>query len=90
MLSVEFTAVFKRDTKRLKKRNKNIQALHMLMKKIEYQNTLPAKVRDHTLSGNWKGHRELHVEPDWLLIYKLPPKENKVVFVRTGTHADLF
>ena len=90
MLSVEYTALFKRDVKRLERRSKNITNLHLIMKKIEYQHVLPTKVRDHALSGNWKNHRELHIKPDWLLIYKLLPKEKKVIFVRTGTHSDLF
>jgi mRNA interferase YafQ len=47
-------------------------------------------VTDHILSNNWKGHRELHIEPDWLLIYKLVPSEKLVIFVRTGTHSGLF
>ena len=49
---------------------------------------LPNRYKDHLLSGNWKGHRDLHLEPDWLLIYKLTP--DTVTMVRTGTHADIF
>lgn len=60
------------------------------MKKIEREESLNPRFKDHPLTGNWKTHRELHVEPDWLLIYKLIPEEKVVIFVRTGTHSDLF
>jgi mRNA interferase YafQ len=90
MLQVEYTSKFKRDLKLVKKRKKDIASLHQIMKQIEHEKPLAAKLRDHALTGNWKSYRELHIEPDWLLIYKLPPKENIVIFVRTGTHADLF
>jgi len=49
---------------------------------------LEEKHRDHKLSGNYINHRECHIEPDWLLIYRLIGKE--IHFVRTGTHSDLF
>jgi mRNA interferase YafQ len=60
------------------------------MKKIEHEEILNPRLKDHPLTGNWKTHRKLHVEPDWLLIYKLIPAEKVVVFIRTGTHSDLF
>ena len=49
---------------------------------------LPPRLRDHPLKGVWKNYRDLHIEPDWVLIYKAD--ERSVVFERTGTHADLF
>jgi len=51
---------------------------------------LNPRLKDHALSGNWHGFRELHIEPDWLLIYKLICEEKVVIFTRTGTHSDLF
>jgi mRNA interferase YafQ len=60
------------------------------MKQIEAEKSLPAKLKDHSLSGNWSGFRELHIEPDCLLIYKLVPEKKTVIFVRSGTHSDLF
>ena len=45
---------------------------------------------DHKLVGNYINRRELHIEPDWLLIYKLIPENNSIIFERTGTHSDLF
>lgn len=90
MLKVEYITQFKRDLKLSNKRKKNMGALQKIMKKIENEETLSPRFRDHPLTGNWKTHRELHVEPDWLLIYKLIPDEKVVIFVRTGTHSDLF
>jgi mRNA interferase YafQ len=90
MLQVEYTGQFKRDLKLSKRRNKNLESLQKIMKLIENEQPLSVRLSDHVLSGNWVGHRELHINPDWLLIYKILPKQNTVVFVRTGTHTDLF
>ncbi|MCE3237139.1 MAG: hypothetical protein K0R24_120 [Gammaproteobacteria bacterium] len=90
MLQVEYTSQFKRDLKLAKRRNKNMTSLKEAMKRIEAEKPLNPRYKDHPLSSNWKGHRELHIKPDWLLIYKLLPKEKVVIFVRTGTHSDLF
>jgi mRNA interferase YafQ len=49
---------------------------------------LPPQYKDHSLSGNWKHHRDIHIEPDWLLLYKIDG--NDLYLARTGTHADLF
>ncbi len=49
---------------------------------------LPARYKDHPLHGDWKDHRDCHIEPDWLLIYKVSGQD--LHLVRTGTHADLF
>jgi len=49
---------------------------------------LPANLKDHPLIGEWSGYRDCHIEPDWLLLYKIDG--NDFVLVRTGTHADLF
>lgn len=90
MLQIEYTTQFKRDLKLAKKRKKNLSFLHEIMKIIVDEKPLNKKLKDHPLSNNWKGHRELHLEPDWLLIYKTITAENVVIFVRTGTHSDLF
>lgn len=90
MLDVEYTTKFKRDLKLARKRNKDLDALRQIMKKIQHEEDLNPKLKDHNLLGNWNGHRELHIEPDWLLIYKIIQKENIVIFVRTGTPSDLF
>lgn len=51
---------------------------------------LPEKNRDHALSGNWTGHRECHVLPDWLLIYRIEDDVLVLTLSRTGSHSDLF
>lgn len=51
--------------------------------------TLPEKNRDHALTGDWAGHRECHIQPDWLLVYKIFENEITLALMRTGTHSDL-
>jgi mRNA interferase YafQ len=90
MLNIEYTARFKRDFKRIKKRGLDITKLKNTILQIEKQEALNTKLKDHELSGNWKGYRELHLAFDWLLIYKLDLTANKVTFVCMGTHSELF
>ena len=90
MLMIEYTTQFKRDLKRIKKRKKNLHVIHDIIQLIQSEKIIPAKFRDHPLIGNWHHHRELHLEPDWLLIYKYELARNTVIFVRTRTHSDLF
>jgi mRNA interferase YafQ len=79
---------FKKDAKRLGKRGKDLDKLIDVIDLLISGNELPTSLRDHALTGNWKGWRDCHIEPDWLLIYKMSPKE--IVLGRTGTHSDLF
>ena len=51
---------------------------------------IPLKNKDHNLIGNWQGYRECHIEPDWLLIYRIQLDKNTLELARTGTHSDLF
>lgn len=90
MLNIEYTNQFLKDLKLAKKRGKDLNAIEMIMKLIQERKPLTIKHRDHSLKGNWNHHRECHINPDWLLIYKLIETENVVIFVRTGSHADLF
>ena len=90
MLHIERTTQFKRDLKLAKKRRKDLDQLRHLMQLIQEEKDIPAKHHDHPLVGNWVGFRELHINPDWLLIYKLIMKEKTVIFTRTGSHSDLF
>ena len=90
MLDVEYTTQFKRDLKLAKRQNKNLPLLQKIMNQIKDEESLPPRLRNHALSGNWRGHRELHVQPDWLLVYKLLPENNVVIFVRLGSHSELF
>jgi len=79
---------FRRDVKRMKKRGKDMDKMKMLLNLLAAEIALPARYLDHPLKGEWKGHRDAHIEPDWLLIYRADSKT--VYLARTGTHADLF
>ena len=79
---------FKRDVKRAKKRGKDLSKLRTLLSLLIERKPLPASSFDHPLKGNWKGYREVHIEPDWLLLYRVVG--NELHLVRTGSHADLF
>lgn len=67
---------------------KNIELLEAVVRKLAKGETLPPRNRDHNLAGNWKGYRECHITPDWLLIYKVDGRD--LILVRTGSHSDLF
>ena len=92
MRKVEWTAAFRRDYNRTRKtpRHKDIEAhLSEIASRLGDDRPLKEKQRDHPLVGNWIGHRECHIKPDLLLIYKLPDDET-VRFVRMGSHSELF
>lgn len=82
------TSQFKKDAKRQGKRGKDLDRLIAIIDLLTSGKDLPASLRDHALTGNWTGWRDCHIEPDWLLIYKMSPDE--IVLGRTGTHSDLF
>ena len=88
MRRVEYSGQFKRDLKRIKKRGKDMHKIRMPMELLIEGNDLPEIFLDHPLKGNWKGCRDLHIQPDWILIYRL--NGNLVRFERTGSHSDLF
>ncbi len=88
MLIAVYTNSFKKDLKRVKKRGKNLNKLKDIIAKIVNEEPLPAKNKEHKLIGNYKDRWECHIEPDWLLVYKVTSKE--AIFVGTGTHSDLF
>lgn len=83
-----YSGQFKRDVKLAEKRGKNIDKLRNVIGLLLAGQPLPSELGDHPLKGEWKPRRDLHIEPDWLLIY-LVAKE-VVRFERTGTHSDLF
>ena len=89
-LLVKVTTQFKRDYKLATKRGLNMKLLDDIITIISMGNVLPEKHRDHTLSGDWVGHRECHILADWLLIYRLEDDVLVLTLTRTGTHSDLF
>ena len=64
--------------------------LTAVMLDLENEVPLQPKHKEHQLQGNYKGYLECHIEPDWLLIYKIDQQAGEIYFARTGTHADLF
>ncbi|MDH5718811.1 MAG: type II toxin-antitoxin system YafQ family toxin [Spirochaetia bacterium] len=88
MIEIGRTNQFKRDIKKIQKRNKNIDKLKEIIDFLSNEEELPPKYKDHKLTGNYIGRRECHIEPDWLLIYK--KEEDKIILERTGRHSDLF
>jgi mRNA interferase YafQ len=92
MRTIEWTSAFKRDYKRAKAtpQHRDIETLlPELVSLLADNKALEEKHRDHGLGGNWKGHRECHLKPDLLLIYKLPD-EKTLRLVRMGSHSELF
>lgn len=85
-----YTKQFKKDIKRLERSgNKNIEKLKTIIRTLLEGKRLDLSYRDHNLKGNFKNRRECHVEPDWLLVYKIEG-EKTIIFERTGSHADIF
>ncbi|HEY5747222.1 MAG TPA: type II toxin-antitoxin system YafQ family toxin [Chryseolinea sp.] len=87
-MKVSQTSQFKKDIKRQKKRGKDLSKIKSVIDLLISGQSLLPKHRDHPLTGNWIGHRDCHVEPDWILIYRL--LEDELRLERTGTHSDLF
>lgn len=87
-IQLTFTSQFKKDTKKAKKQYKDLNTVLEIAEVIITGQTIPVKYKDHQLNGDYVGHRELHIEPDWLLIYKLSPDELRLV--RLGSHSELF
>ena len=90
---VKWTSRFKKEFKLAKKRGCNIDQLKEVVHLIalgDQQQKLIDEYDDHALSGNWKEHRELHLDPDWLLLYHLDEDVLILSLVRTGTHSDIF
>ena len=88
--SIERTAQFKRDFKLAEKQGLNMTELAKVITILANGDKLPDKYRDHELQGNYKGYRECHIEPDWLLIYKISSNILVLSLVRTGSHSRLF
>ncbi|MGH9782741.1 MAG: type II toxin-antitoxin system YafQ family toxin, partial [Terriglobia bacterium] len=87
-LSLLTTTAFERDLRRIRKQGKNLDKLEMIVNLLQAQEQLPSRCYPHPLRGNWSGHWDCHVEPDWLLLYRVT--EDELVLVRTGSHAELF
>ena len=89
-LNVVWTNRFKKDYKLAVKRGLAIEELDNAIRLLAKDGKLPEQYHDHPLDGDWKGFRECHIEPDWLLIYAIENNILVLTLSRTGTHSDLF
>lgn len=87
---VKTTTQFKKDYKLAVKRGLKIELLKDIVATLAMGEKLPEKNKDHALAGNWVGHRECHILPDWLLIYRIEDDVLVLTLARTGSHSDLF
>ena len=88
--TVKTTTQFKKDYKLAIKRGLKINLLDDIISNLATGQPLPDKYEDHALTGNWIGHRECHIQPDWLLIYRIENNVLVLTLTRTGTHSALF
>ena len=86
--AINYTSQFKKDIDKAKRQNRNLKTLQYVIELLATNSTLPIKFKDHKLMGNYKGRRECHLEPDFLLIYLI--KEDNLYLERMGTHSELF
>ena len=88
MLTPRISSQFKRDVRKAERRGKDLAKLRALLLLLIEEKPLPEQCRDHPLKGEWSGFRDAHIEPDWLLVYRVSGGEMELA--RTGTHADIF
>jgi mRNA interferase YafQ len=86
--TVRYTSQFKKDLKLAQRRGHSVEKLKEIIQILARGESLNARYRDHALLGQYTGTRECHVQPDWLLIYRIV--DDDLILVRTGSHADLF
>ena len=87
-MNIHYTTQFKKDYKRIKRQKKDTSKLKKIVELLISGQPLDPKYRDHSLSGSWKNHRDCHIEPDWILIYRV--SDANLYLERTGSHAELF
>jgi len=88
MKTLRVSSAFKKDLKRINRRGKDLSKLETIVNLLRAGKSPPLQVKPHPLKGEWKSYYDCHIEPDWLLIYRVTNDE--VALARTGTHADLF
>lgn len=88
MLTVRESTAFKRDVKRIRRGSVDLSKLQPVVVKLAKMEKLETRHSEHFLTGNWKGYKECHIAPDWLLIYKIVGDE--LLLARTGSHSELF
>lgn len=90
ILDLVMATQFRKDLKRINKRDKDLSLLKDVLQTLREEQALEEKYRDHALTGNYIGFRECHVQPDWLLVYAINKEELILTASRTGSHSDLF
>ena len=90
MYSPVFSNRFKKDVKLAVKRGKDLEKLSAVVELLCEGKPLPKQYKDHPLAGDYSGFRDCHIEPDWVMIYRIENSQLQLVLARTGTHADLF
>ena len=88
MKEIRFSIKFKKELQLVEKRGKNLEKFNKILTLLVHETDLPKKYKDHKLQGKFQGCRDCHIEPDWILIYRV--LEGAIIFERTGTHSDLF
>jgi mRNA interferase YafQ len=88
VLTPVWSGKFKRDVRRAEKRGKDVNKLKAILILLIEEKPLPSDCGDRPLKGQWKGFRDLHIEPDWVLLYRI--EDGELRLARTGTHSDLF
>ncbi len=87
-MRIVYTTQFKKDYKKIKKQNLELGKLKNVIEKLLTENILEPEYKDHQLLGSFKGYRDCHIKPNWILIYKII--EDKLILERTGSHSELF
>jgi len=87
-LRIRRTSQFKKDVRRVLKRDKDLDKLVFVIRELSAERRLPFSYRDHPLRGRHKDKWDCHIEPDWILLYAV--EGNELVLYRTGTHSDIF
>lgn len=91
MYKINFTGKYKKDLKRIDYKKYSITDLEKVVQLLSTNEApLPAEYKDHSLKGKYKGCRECHIKPDWLLVYKKNKNELILLLLRTGSHSELF
>ena len=91
MLKIKAVGKFKKDVKKLSKSgSKDMSKLKTVIALLEKEEPLEMHYQPHPLANNWKDHMECHIEPDWLLIYRVDKEQDELILVRTGSHSELF
>lgn len=90
MLDVTYTSKFKKDMRRIARQGADIGKIDKVILFLREREPLPERLRDHELVGEYQGHRECHIAPDWLLIYRIDEDALMLIAVRSGSRSELF